>query len=354
MNAPQVYYGAPPYPPFGHHGSAGPWGYGHYPPSAFPKPFPHPGDLQSSSAPVQARVTPVRAEEGVSQASLQPSSASVQARVMPVHAEEGSKATNQAAPSEFRPKRNYPNKHISEGGMSQSILSRRLTTNTLEVWLFPVDILEDNNKRTFEARSDMVWKDFKDRIVARLDAMEVRLNFRLNVDTRAWSELSCEADFTDAMTRVGDKCLVARTREVFMEVKNVVSHRLSITNEVLTFLLWPQTPKTHAKGKGKRTRADDIPPETPPGMVNEVEHLRDLQSRLLCAAHSKPGMKTYCWIEPAEKGIRGGHREFTHQELTLWAKYIVSRTSERNGQKLTTGSDTWPSDENLPTEHQKI
>ena len=30
VGAPQLYYGAPPYPPFSHHGNAGPWGYGQY------------------------------------------------------------------------------------------------------------------------------------------------------------------------------------------------------------------------------------------------------------------------------------------------------------------------------------
>jgi hypothetical protein len=89
-------------------------------------------------------------------------------------------------------------------------------------------------------------------------------------------------------------------------------------------------------------------------MKDEVNHLRDLQDRLLCAVHSRPGMKSYCHIELAEDGIKGGHREFTHQELTLWAQYIVSYTTECNGQKLTMGSETWPCDENLPTEHQKI
>lgn len=91
---------------------------------------------------------------------------------------------------------------------------------------------------------------------------------------------------------------------------------------------WLQVPKPKAnakpaKGKGKRTRADDIPPPTPLKLVKVVDHLRDLQERLLCAKHSKPGMRTYCWIEVAENGVKGGHREFSHSELTLWAKYIV-------------------------------
>ena len=113
----------------------------------------------------------------------------------------------------------------------------RLTTNTLEVWVFLVEIIEDNAKRTFEARSDMSWKDFKDRVVARLDAMDVRLNFRLNVDSRAWSNLSCEADFVDVMASVGDKCPMRRTRELVMEVKNMVSNWLSMNDKVLTLFV---------------------------------------------------------------------------------------------------------------------
>ena len=88
----------------------------------------------------------------------------------------------------------------------------------LEVWIFPVELFEDNVKRNFEARSDMAWKDFNDRIIAQLESMEVHLNYCLNVDMRAWLDLSCEADFVDAMKSVAEKCLVAHTRKVAMEV----------------------------------------------------------------------------------------------------------------------------------------
>lgn len=103
-----------------------------------------------------------------------------------------------------------------------------------------------------------------------------------------------------------------------------------MTNDVLTFFffwvgLQLETPKANGgPGKAKRTRDDDIPPKTPDDMVKEVNHLRDLQDRMLCAQHSMPGMRTYCWIEVAENGVKGGHREFSHSEMTLWAKYIVS------------------------------
>jgi hypothetical protein len=59
---------------------------------------------------------------------------------------------------------------------------RELTTDMLEVWLFDIDIFEGNHRHTFAARTDMKWADFRDQVHARLDAMDVRLNFQVNVD----------------------------------------------------------------------------------------------------------------------------------------------------------------------------
>ena len=86
-----------------------------------------------------------------------------------------------------------------------------------------MELFEDNVKRNFEARSDMAWKDFNDCIVAQLESMEVHLNYHLNMDMRAWLDLSCKADFVDVMKSVAEKCLVARIWKVVMEVKNLVS-----------------------------------------------------------------------------------------------------------------------------------
>jgi hypothetical protein len=71
-------------------------------------------------------------------------------------------------------------------------LSETLTTDTPEVWLFDVDVYEDGHKHTFEARSDMTWMDFKDQVIAQLDAIEVCLKYCL--DGCAWLDLSCKAD----------------------------------------------------------------------------------------------------------------------------------------------------------------
>ena len=93
---------------------------------------------------------------------------------------------------------------------------------------------------------------------------------------------------------------------------------------------------------------------TPSDMEDEVNHLRELQDYLLCATHSRPGMRMYCHIERAGDGVKGGHREISHQEITLWAQYIVSQRTESNGQKLTMGSETQTRDEDLPAEHQTV
>ena len=90
--------------------------------------------------------------------------------------------------------------------------------------MFEVDVYEGANKCSFTATTDDSWTDFKNQVVARLDAMGVHLVFRLSVDTRAWSELGCEADFTTALTRVRAKALTARSRPVSMDVKNLVSN----------------------------------------------------------------------------------------------------------------------------------
>ena len=95
MNIPQPYYGTPPHPPFNQYGNAGPWGYDRYPPGAIPNTLLHPGDLQPTG--------------------IAPSNAAVQTN------EGGHLTTNLAAPTEFRPRRTYPNTQVSEGGTSDSI-----------------------------------------------------------------------------------------------------------------------------------------------------------------------------------------------------------------------------------------
>jgi hypothetical protein len=92
MSTPQVYYGAPPYPPFDQHGNTGPWGYGHYPPAPSPGPFLHPGDPQpTSNIPVQVSEMQVHTDMG-------PMQVCTDVGLTQVHADMGqSQANNQPA-----------------------------------------------------------------------------------------------------------------------------------------------------------------------------------------------------------------------------------------------------------------
>ncbi|KAN0138027.1 hypothetical protein V8E53_004162 [Lactarius tabidus] len=88
--------------------------------------------------------------------------------------------------------------------------------------------------------------------------------------------MSYEADLTRALEHVGIKALVAQSKEVFMEVRNMIL-------------------KACAPEKG---------------MLEVCSPL-------------KPGMTVFCWIETAEEGVKGGHHKMSHHELTIWAKYIT-------------------------------
>ena len=108
---------------------------------------------------------------------------------------------------------------------------------------------------------------------------------------------------------------------------------------VLTLVSWLQfqVPTRLPKKKEKWTCADDIPPEPSTETKHQYECLQELMEHLLCTAHSKPGMETYCWIELALDVVAEGHHKFSHQELTLWARHMVSKwTLQQIGPKKLT------------------
>jgi hypothetical protein len=86
--------------------------------------------------------------------------------------------------------------------------------------------------------------------------------------------------------------------------------------------------------QNKRSRQDDIPPEVKPELGPQVTALRDLQNHLHCAAHLKPGMIMYCWVGLGQPGTKGGHCEMSHEELMLWAQYIVSDSKHATNKDL--------------------
>jgi len=83
------------------------------------------------------------------------------------------------------------------------------------------------------------------------------------------------------------------------------------------------------KGKGKRSREDDIPPAPTPDMAKRDGYLQELKQHLLCQTHSKPGQMSYCAIEKSGANERGGHDPLTHKDITYWANEMVSSGIER-------------------------
>lgn len=149
---------------------------------------------------------------------------------VPVQAGACAEVGGSDAPGVFRPKKDYPNRQINEDG---TLLNEaKMSANALSVWVFPVIVYEDGVKRpSFEVTTDMGWRTFKDKVYARIDAVDVRLNYRIYADCSAWLDLNCEADLTVAMACVQKKALVARTRVVTMEVKNAVSDGRFLTKK---------------------------------------------------------------------------------------------------------------------------
>ena len=71
-------------------------------------------------------------------------------------------------------------------------------------------------------------------------------------------------------------------------------------------------------------------------MKHQHDCLLELRQHLRCGAHSLPGCPVYCWPEPGGQGLPGGHRKLTHKEMTLWAKFIISKITLRKVKKILT------------------
>ena len=85
------------------------------------------------------------------------------------------------------------------------------------------------------------------------------------------------------------------------------------------------------KGKEKRRHEDDVPPDPDNETKHQVKCLDDLKKYLVCELHSTSGTPVYCWVDPS--GCKKDHEPLNHEDMTLWAKHIVSmlRLSTNNG-----------------------
>ena len=89
-----------------------------------------------------------------------------------------------------------------------------------------VDVNDNHEKHSLCANTGMGWLEFKDRAVSQFKTnSDVRLGYRISGsgDSRGITNLGCESDWNDAMTRMKEKVQSARTRAVTMELKNLVS-----------------------------------------------------------------------------------------------------------------------------------
>ena len=130
----------------------------------------------------------------------------------------------------------------------------------------------------------------------------------------------------------------------------------------------PQTHGAAGKGKGSKgkrsaqkekrklhDRSDDIPPEPSQDVKESADCLAELKEHLLCQTHSDTVKRAYCWIDRGTDKVKGDHRQLDYEELTLWAKHMVSKRFSAVTDKISsTDIGTWQDDKVLATEHQEI
>ncbi|KAN0137985.1 hypothetical protein V8E53_004204, partial [Lactarius tabidus] len=187
------------------------------------------------------------------------------------------KQIERGAPAAALAKRSYPNKQVREG-----------------VFLFDVSVIEANVTTIFVAQTDEDWTNFRDCACARMDTPG---------DPRIG-----ETEWRKAAELLVKRAEAEQSKAVSMQIKDM-----------------QYRPKPNKQGKNaesKRNREDDIlPGKVKPELEGQLTALCALQKHLCCAAHTKPGMITYCWVG-TRNGVTGGHCEMDHEELTLWAQYI--------------------------------
>ncbi|KAH9175512.1 hypothetical protein EDB89DRAFT_1903973 [Lactarius sanguifluus] len=257
------------------------WGYGHYPTGPFPNFIPNPGPLQSDNA---ERAALVNEAEG-------------HAAVVP-----GVGGPRAGAGVEAQSHRQL-----------RSCQRKTIRTNKF-VREFLVEVDGVQLRQTFTAQTDMSWQEFEKQACKRFETdKDLCLGYRISVGKRTWVPLTSEPEWQAAITSLEEKVLVACTRAVAMELMDIRA------------LVHPPKARGKGKGKEKRCRDDDIPPDATPEVKRQYDYVLDLQRKLLCSEHSTSGLRAYCWIEPSKEGVEGGHRKVQHDQMTLWAKQIVSK-----------------------------
>jgi hypothetical protein len=133
-------------------------------------------------------------------------------------------------------------------------------------------------------------------------------------------QLATEDQLRAAMEKGINKIRLARSREVILEIHNLVSFIL-FSSVLHTDLKHQRPARAAASATGrKRTAAenstvgdDGAEPDT---AVSFKTELRELKQKLACQKHTGK----YCYVDPTKQGE---HIALDIYKLTLWAKKIV-------------------------------
>ncbi|KAF8259461.1 hypothetical protein EI94DRAFT_1707096 [Lactarius quietus] len=271
-----------------------PWGYGHYgyppaggypPPAGYP---PHAGYPPPAGYPPHAGYSP-HAGGHLPHAGGDLPNAVPQTAVNKLEKDD----TDARAEVRGKGKMTNAGNKTEEGVLTAATEKGHPNKQVNGAWLFEVTAIDTQSTHIFTTQTDVVWAEFFECAVVRFDTPgEPRLGYRISTKAHCWVELTCEADWKKATVLLSKRASVARTRVVAMEIRDMVSNGIWLGKKWLTFgLQWVNT-------------------------------CLKMQEQRKNKAHSKLGMIVHCWVEPGKYGEKGGHREISHDFLTLWAKYI--------------------------------
>jgi hypothetical protein len=135
-------------------------------------------------------------------------------------------ATAVALTGGSRPGRILPNKEVSVGGAYHKYLYQKNHIDiTYKVWLFDVDVVDNRVRHSFETQTDTTWLELFSDMQKFLNRppSDVCLGVRISGETGGMTNVTCEPEWAKCLIRLRERILVARTRAVSIEIRNLVS-----------------------------------------------------------------------------------------------------------------------------------
>ncbi|KAJ3979368.1 hypothetical protein F5890DRAFT_1393553, partial [Lentinula detonsa] len=164
--------------------------------------------------------------------------------------------------------------------------------------------------------TNLAFNDFFSRICAHmdLDPVSARIGYKIVPGQRARDipyQISNKEEYRVAVTNIVDRINWARTREVFMEILNLVCKLILFCKNLLTIFKDPPRCTVEARGMKRTNQVND---ETLNTNLNFNKQLRELREHPQCQKHHGH----HCYIDP----ITADHRELDIATQTHWAKLI--------------------------------